>query len=81
MFTYDDGSMILYRYVKNNVRPAHVKLYTSADAECLEDTVWEETYPLNDYYVWEEWELKKYKVADIILEPGEFRKFRCKKKN
>jgi len=76
MFTYDDGSFILYRYVKDNVRPAHVKLYTKEDVSSLKDEVYDEKIPVAPYYVWEEFELKKYMVADIILEPGVISKFK-----
>ena len=76
MFTYDDGSFILYRYVKDNVRPVHVKLYTKEDVSSLKDEVYGEKIPVAPYYVWEEFELKKYMVADIILEPGVISKFK-----
>ncbi|MCR5405692.1 MAG: hypothetical protein K6E88_02800, partial [Lachnospiraceae bacterium] len=38
MFTYDDGSMILYRYVKGDVRPSHVRINTLKKVSILKDT-------------------------------------------
>ena len=78
MFTYDDGSLILYRYVKGDVKPAHVKVYTKNEVSGLIDAVTGEEYPATDYVVWEGFELKKYKVADVILEPGVFIKLKWK---
>ena len=78
MFTYDDGSMILYRYVKGNVRPSHIKVYTNKEAGYLEDMVTGEKITAYPYEVSEGFEDKKYMAADVVLEPGIFRKLRWK---
>ena len=76
MFTYDDGSFILYRYVKGDNRPAHVKIYSEGDVSFLKDLTRDDEYKLEECTVWEDWEKHEYKYADVILYPGEFRKFR-----
>lgn len=73
MFKYDDGSMIFYRYVKGDIRPAHVKVYSSKEVKALKDVVSGETFeavPVKKGYH------KKVYVADMILRPGVFRKMR-----
>ncbi len=76
LFAYDDGSMILYRYVKGDVRPAHIKLYTGNEADKLVDMVTGEEFEAFTAGVWEGFEYQEYKVADVILEPGIFRKLK-----
>ena len=86
MFTYDDGSMILYRYVKNDLRPQRIRIYTKEDVTALMDTVTQERYEaqavnsrMGEAFA-SELSVGKtglgYKAADIILHPGMFRKFR-----
>ena len=76
MFTYDDGSMIFYRYVKGDIRPSHVKVYTTKEVKCLKDMITGDDIEVSSVNVWEYWRKKTYTVADIILEPGTFRKFK-----
>ncbi len=80
LFTYDDGSLILYRYVKDALHPAHVKLYASASSgagsKCLKDVITGETFPAVPCSFLEDWKKKDYVVADIPLVPGVFRKVR-----
>ncbi len=76
MFTYDDGSMILYRYVKGDIRPARVRIYTSGNAEHLTDVITGEKIEAFPCVFAEKWEKKYYKAADVILAPGVFRKFK-----
>ena len=76
MFTYDDGSIILYRYVKGDVRPSHVKVYTESDADQLDDVVTGEKFPAYPYVVSEGFEEHKYMAADVVLDPGVIRKLR-----
>ena len=70
MFTCDDGSMILYRYVKGNIRPAHVTLHTVKQADSLKDIINGKTYPVSEVTIWEDFEQIKEYRADVILEPG-----------
>ena len=76
MFTYDDGTLILYRYVKGKIRPSRVMVYTEGDYKTLVDVTTGETYVAEPYVVWQEFEIKKYMVADLILEPGVFKAFK-----
>ncbi len=86
MFTYDDGSMILYRYVKGDVRPQRVRIYTRADVSALVDTVTGERYEAEmlrtkrgEAFASElsvDGSGRGYRAADVILQPGIFRKMR-----
>ena len=76
VFTYDDGSMILYRYVKGDIRPEQVKLYTAKQAKCLRDLTTGEEIPVSTAYINRHWEKDVYTTADITLEPGVFRRFK-----
>lgn len=76
MFTYDDGSMILYRYVKGDIRPSHIKVFTSGNVKFLTDTVSGEKNEAVSCFQYEDRTKKQYKMADIMLTPGIFRKFK-----
>lgn len=76
MFTYDDGSMILYRYVKGDIRPARVRIYTSGNADHLTDVLTGGKIEAFPCVFIEKWEKKYYRAADVILTPGEFRKLK-----
>ena len=76
MFTYDDGSIILYRYVKGDIRPMHVNICTTTQAVALKDEVTGEIYPAMSYVTVEGFEPHQYMLADVILTPGVIRKFR-----
>ncbi|SKA61046.1 hypothetical protein SAMN02745111_00358 [Eubacterium uniforme] len=78
MFTYDDGSMIFYRYVKEDVRPAHIKVYNEGDVSIFKDETNDREYKVESCEVWEDFEKHEYKYVDIILFPGEFIKARWK---
>ena len=77
-FTYDDGSMVFYRYVKDDVRPAHVKICSTKDVNVLLDMATGEMIESRTEIVREGWNDKKYNVADVILEPGKFKWFMWK---
>ncbi|MCR5119477.1 MAG: hypothetical protein K6B44_07655, partial [Lachnospiraceae bacterium] len=76
VFTYDDGSMILYRYVKGDLRPERVRIYTGKNAGALKDMVSGETILPETISLRENWEIKKYLAVDVVLQPGVFRKFK-----
>lgn len=75
MFTYDDDSLILYRYVKGDVRPAHVRLYSSKKAGGFKDAATGEHIPVQPVIIREDFTEKTYYTADVIVSPGIFRKF------
>ncbi len=70
MFTYDDGGMILYRYVKNRVKPEHVTLHTNKKVKALRDIVNDREYRVREVTVFEDFEKITEYVADIVLNPG-----------
>ena len=76
MFTYDDGSMILYRYVKGDVRPSHVRISTLKKASALIDTETGERMSVDTVTVREDFEEKTYYTVDVMLQPGIFRKLK-----
>ena len=75
MFTYDDGSMILYKYVKGDVRPSSIKIYNDMGFKKLKNTVTGEEYDAQPYDQYLMFEKKHYMAVDIMLEPGIFHKF------
>ena len=77
-FTYDDGSMVFYRYVKDDVRPAHVKIYSKKDVNVLLDMATGDMIESTTEVIREGWKEITYNVADVILEPGKFKWFMWK---
>ncbi|MBO4637079.1 MAG: hypothetical protein J5685_08025 [Clostridiales bacterium] len=76
MFTYDDGSFFLYRYVKNNIRPDRVKIYTDKEVKGLQDQVTGELIDTGIENIRENWQDKKVYAAVVTMVPGVFRKFK-----
>ena len=76
MFTYDDGSMILYRYVKGDVRPSHVRINTIKKVSALTDTETGRRVLVDAVKIAEDFEERTYYSADIILQPGIFHKLK-----
>ncbi|MCR5675034.1 MAG: hypothetical protein K6G16_04920 [Lachnospiraceae bacterium] len=82
MFSYDDGSFILYRYVKGDVRPAHVTVRTRKPVKALVDTHTDprfpegRRFPAHPVTVQEDFEEYTEYCADVMLIPGLFRKYR-----
>ncbi len=76
MFTYDDGSKILYRYVKNDLHSAHVTLHTTKKTGALVDMITGEKYPVHPVTIFEDFERREEYTADVVLHPGIFRKFK-----
>ncbi len=86
LFSYDDGSMILYRYVKDEIHPQRVRIYTDKKAARLRDLVSGESYPA----VFDEGRMredfaaelsmssksKSTHYASVVLQPGVFRKLK-----
>ena len=78
LFTYDDGSMILYRYVKPDLHSAHVTLHTSEEVSALTDVVTGREYPVHQVTFAEDFEKRTEYVAEGVLEPGRFVKLQWK---
>jgi hypothetical protein len=76
MFAYGDGSMILYRYVKDDLRPGHVTFHSRQRVNSLRDVTRGISVPVHEVRFAEDFEPVTEYVADVILESGSFRKFR-----
>lgn len=76
MFKYDDGSFILYRYVKGDVRTAHERIYSTQETAAFIDTVTGQRFETSPVRITEDFAEKTYYTADVILAPGIFKKFR-----
>ncbi len=75
-FTYDDGSMILYRYVKREGNPERVTVHTESKVRALVDTETGKRFEAHKVTVFQDFEETEEYVADMILEPGIF--YHCK---
>ena len=75
-FTYDDGSMILYRYVKEDLHPDTVTIRTRKKVRALVDTASGREIPVREERLWEDFTPAVEYAADVILQPGQFVKFR-----
>ncbi len=86
MFTYTSGDKILYRYVKGDLHPSRIRLYTLENVTKLRDTVTGEVFEaeishakMGDAFASELSVAKdgqSYRFVDLILQPGIFRKVR-----
>ncbi len=75
LFTYEDGSMLLYRYVKgDNNRVAHVTLHSRHEVSALVVSGTGEKIPVHPVTVQEDFETFTEWQADVVLEPGIFYK-------
>ncbi|MCR5377309.1 MAG: hypothetical protein K6E71_11245 [Lachnospiraceae bacterium] len=75
-FTYDDGSMILYRYVKEDLHPDTVTIHTRKKVRALVDTASGREIPVREERLWEDFTPAVEYAADIVLQPGTFAKYR-----
>ena len=78
LFTYEDGSMIPYRYVKDDLRPAKVTFHTNKAVTALVDAVTGEEILVQHMKRYEDFEVFDDYSAAVSLEPGQFRKLRWK---
>ena len=75
LFTYEDGSMLLYRYVKgDNNRAAHVTLHSRHEVSALVVSGTGEKIPVHPVTVQEDFETFTEWQAEVVLEPGIFYK-------
>jgi len=75
-FTYDAGSMILYRYVKGNLHPDTVTVRTRKKVRALVDTASGGEISVREERLWEDFTPTVEYAADIVLQPGTFAKYR-----
>ena len=78
IFTYDDGSLIVYKYVKPDLNASHVLIHTRQKVSALVDTEKGREYPVREISFREDFEHITEYVADVIAEPGVFKKYKWK---
>ena len=76
MFTYDDGSIILYRYVKNDACTTRVTMHTSKKVKALKEVGSGREIPVREVMVFEDFERHAEYVADVFTQPGVFNMYR-----
>lgn len=74
-FTYGDGSMILYRYVKGDLHPDTVTVRTRKKVRALVDTASGREISVREERLWEDFTPAVEYAADIVLQPGTFAKY------
>ena len=74
-FTYEDGSLILYRYVKGDNRADKVTVRTEKKVKALvdEQTGWK--IPVTEFRHFSFMGERKEYVAEVVLNPGVFKKY------
>ncbi len=77
-FTYDDGSMILYRYVKPNNHPVKVMFHTPKKVSAIVDVLSGHEIPARETVRFEGFRLVKGYEAEVLLMPGNFRIYKWK---
>ncbi len=73
-FTYDSGRILLYRYVKADLRPEKVTLYTERKKAVLVDDLTGMKYPSHEVRRWEDFRPSGGSSAEVLLQPGKFTK-------
>ena len=73
-FTYDSGRMMLYRYVKADLRPEKVTLYTERKKAVLVDDLTGMKYPSQEVKRFEDFRPSSGTAAEVLLQPGKFTK-------
>ncbi len=76
MFTYDDGSAILYHYVRDDIHTDRAVLHTGQKVSALVDMVSGQRIPIRKVTRTEDYILKSEYVAEVLVVPGVFGKYR-----
>ncbi|MBR3524582.1 MAG: hypothetical protein IKO11_01930 [Lachnospiraceae bacterium] len=76
LFTYEDGSMILYRYVKPELHSEHVTLHTRKKVSALVDTASGRRIPVQEKRFFEDFTPVTEYTAELIATPGRFTAYR-----
>ncbi|MBO6260923.1 MAG: hypothetical protein J6N47_08860 [Lachnospiraceae bacterium] len=79
VFTYDDGSMMLYRYVREDIHTDRVVFHTGQKVSGLVDMVSGQRIPARKVTRKEDYVLKSEYVAEVLAIPGIFNKYRWEK--
>lgn len=75
-FAYEDGSEILYRYVKGDPRTDRVTVHTGKEASALVDETTGRKIPARKVMRHENFKMLTEYVAEVLLVPGVFGKYR-----
>ncbi|MBR7021272.1 MAG: hypothetical protein IKI15_09485 [Lachnospiraceae bacterium] len=73
-FTYDSGRILLYRYVKSDLRPERVTLCTGRKNAVLVDDLTGMKYPSQEVKRFEDFRPSSGTAAEVLLQPGKFTK-------
>lgn len=73
-FTYDSGRILLYRYVKSDLRPERVTLYTERKGAVLVDDLTGMRYLSHEVRRFEDFRPCGGTTAEVLLQPGKFTK-------
>lgn len=76
MFQYDDGSFILYRYVREPIHTVRVTVHSGKPAAALEDVTTGKQYEVHHRKIAFNLERGEEWTADVDLQPGVYRMFR-----
>ncbi|MCR5598753.1 MAG: hypothetical protein K6G19_11325, partial [Lachnospiraceae bacterium] len=76
VFTYDDDSMILYRYVRDDIHTDRVLFHTGRKVSALVDMVSGQRMSVRKVTRSEDYVLKSEYVAEVLAVPGIFSKYR-----
>ena len=76
MFTYEDGSMILYRYVKEDLHTDKVILHTRKEVSSLVDIETGRKIPAQKTIRFEDFRMQTEYIVEIPAVPGLFKKYK-----
>ena len=76
VFTYQDGSMILYRYVQGQNHPQRVTFHTTKEVNALLDEQTGIRIPVTKIRMFEDFKERIEYTADVLSVPGVFKKYR-----
>ena len=76
MFTYEDGSFILYRYVKEDLHADRVTIHTNREVSELVDVASGRRTPATKVVRFEDFRMRTEYVAEVFAVPGTFRQYR-----
>jgi hypothetical protein len=72
VFAYDDNSVILYKYVKENNHPERVTLHIKSECKELVNEANGMKFEVRKAVGFEDFERYEEYVAEVFLEPGRF---------
>ena len=76
VFAYDDNSVIVYKYVKENNHPEKVTLHLKTEAKEIVNESNGMKYEVRKTVGFEDFEKYEEYAADVFIEPGKFVKLK-----